>query len=137
MTLRFGVRIERVELRTIRLEEKFMVSMAAEGTTRAQEAGRSILAQGEADSAPNLVRAATGVMDQSNPSGQTVLMLRFMHEAMRVATKSESGTTLFPVPIDWDWNALLKHNDKQRTAWFDRVDAAKAAREAEAKEKTI
>lgn len=134
MTLRFGVSIERIELKTIRLEEKFVATMAVEGTTYAREAGRSALADGELASAPMLVQAADGLTTTPN---STALMLRYMQCAIRMAVKSESGTTLFPVPIDFDWKNMLQHNRKQRRVWLDAVAEGRRAYEAADKEKAL
>lgn len=111
-----------------------MPTMAIEGTTHAQERGRSKLSQGELDAAPTLVQAAERLTSGPTSTG---LMLRYMQSAIRMAAKSESGTTIFPVPIDFDWNGLIQQNKKQRLVWLDAVAEGKRIYEAEEKEKSI
>ena len=111
-----------------------MATMAIEGTTYAREMGRSKLADGELESAPNLVLAADQLTSGPN---HFALMLRYMQCAIKMAVKSESGITVFPVPIDWDWPSLLKHNEKQRLVWLEAVAEGRRMQEAKEKEKAL
>ena len=52
-------------------------------------------------------------------------MLRFCQAAQRMAARSDSGTTIFPVPIPWDWDSLIKQRDQQRDLWRARLAEAR------------
>jgi erythrocyte band 7 integral membrane protein len=58
ITLQFGVKIERMEIKSLKLTKKFQTMMAVEGSAFATAKARKLLSEGERNSAPALTAAA-------------------------------------------------------------------------------
>ena len=94
-TVRMGIRIERVEIKSIRLPPHLRRAMAIEGITLRESASMAIFADGERDASHSLTEAAS-VLDS------TALQMRYMQVLNSIQMKTELGSTLFfPVPLDF------------------------------------
>ena len=95
MTIRIGVRCERIDLKNISLPEQLQRVMAREGIASRESKAMSLFADGELAASGHLT-AASGNMDQ------TALSLRYMHTLISIQSNTDQGSTvLFPVPIDF------------------------------------
>lgn len=119
-TMKFGVKVERVELRTIQLQEKFQRIIAAEGTAYATAKSRPIMTKGELNSAPLLASAGEGF-------SKTCLQIRYMQTLNSIQSKTELGSTLiYPVPLDFGIKNLVEHGKKMREKNSKRPKGQKA-----------
>ena len=103
VTLKFGVLVENIDLKAIRLQSKFQQTMATEGISFADARGRFLMSDAEAESAPLLTAAA-------NNLDRTALQLKFMQALIGIQAKSELESTIFfPVPLDFGLKDMVKH----------------------------
>lgn len=89
----WGVKVERVEMKDIRLPEQLMRAMAAEAEATREARAKVIAAEGEQKSSHALSHAA-GVIAE-NP---VALQLRYLQTLSGIANEHNS-TIIFPVPI--------------------------------------
>ena len=117
-TCMFGVVVDRVELRSIKLEKRFERIIAAEGTAYAFAKSRSIVAKGELKAAPMLARAGQAY-------NKTCMQIRYMQTLNSIQSKTDQGSTLlYPIPLYFGFKELMAHNRqvraqllKDRTVW--------------------
>lgn len=94
-TIRMGIKIERVEIKSLRLPPHLRRTMATEGIACRDALAMSAFADGERDASVALMEAAS-LMDR------TALQMRYMQVLNSIQTKTELGSTLFfPVPLDF------------------------------------
>lgn len=90
----WGIQVERVELKDVRLPVQLQRAMAAEAEASRQARAKVIAAEGE-QRASIALKEAADIMAQSPEA----LQLRYLQTLTGVATQKES-TILFPVPLD-------------------------------------
>ena len=93
-TSHWGVTVERVEVKDVRVPEQLVTAMAAEAQAARDARGRVVAAEGEHRAARAYHHAAEILA--SNPIG---LQLRYLQTLENIAAEQNS-TILFPVPID-------------------------------------
>jgi len=119
VTLRFGVKIERVEMKTLKIENQFQATIALEGRAFANAKAREISSVGEKEAAADLVKAAKN-------TNRTALQMRFMQTINSIQTKTDQGSTLFyPVPLDMGFKGMLEQNRKAKEMWREKMKSWK------------
>jgi erythrocyte band 7 integral membrane protein len=90
----WGIQVERVEVKDVRLPVQLQRAMAAEAEATREARAKVIAAEGEQNAARSLKEAAD-VMAET----PTALQLRFM-QTLNVVSDEKNSTIIFPVPID-------------------------------------
>jgi len=90
----WGVTVERVEVKDVRVPEQLMRAMAAEAEAARNARAKVIAAEGEHKASRALRHAADVVME--NPAA---LQLRYLQTLNSIAAENNS-TIIFPVPVD-------------------------------------
>jgi erythrocyte band 7 integral membrane protein len=103
----WGVMVERVEVKDVRVPEQLMRAMAAEAEAAREARAKVIAAEGEHKASRSLRMAAEVIMD--SPMALQVrliilhlafpLQLRYLQTLNSIAAENNS-TIIFPVPID-------------------------------------
>ena len=93
-TLAWGVTVERVEVKDVRVPEQLMRAMAAEAEAARNARAKVIAAEGEHKASRSLRHAAEVIMD--NPAA---LQLRYLQTLNSISAENNS-TIVFPVPVD-------------------------------------
>merc|ERR1719382_1025324 len=98
----WGVNVERVEVKDVRVPEQLMRAMAAEAEAARNARAKVIAAEGEHKASRALRHAAEVIMD--NPAA---LQLRYLQTLNSISAENNS-TIVFPVPVDigldHDWD---------------------------------
>ncbi|GLV37182.1 uncharacterized protein CBL_01988 [Carabus blaptoides fortunei] len=115
----WGVKIERVEIKEVRLPYQMQRAMAAEAAASREARAKVITAQGELK-ASRALKEASDVITQSS----TALQLRYLQTLNAISTEKES-TIVFPLPIDIIppemvllWFCFKSANEYQRVIIF-------------------
>jgi len=90
----WGVSVERVEVKDVRVPEQLMRAMAAEAEAARNARAKVIAAEGEHKASRSLRHAAEVIMD--NPAA---LQLRYLQTLNSISAENNS-TIVFPVPVD-------------------------------------
>merc|ERR1711962_1238431 len=90
----WGVQVERVEVKDVRVPEQLMRAMAAEAEAARDARAKVIAAEGEHKASRALRHAAEVIMD--NPAA---LQLRYLQTLNSISAENNS-TIIFPVPVD-------------------------------------
>lgn len=90
----WGIKVERVELKDVRLPPQLQRAMAAEAEASREAKAKIIAAQGEKDASLAL-REASDIINQSPGA----LQLRFLQTLTQVSAEKNS-TVIFPLPIE-------------------------------------
>ncbi|XP_055037459.2 stomatin [Misgurnus anguillicaudatus] len=90
----WGIKVERVELKDVKLPPSLQRAMAAEAEATREARAKVIAAEGEMN-ASRALKEAANVMSES-PSA---LQLRYMQTLTEIASEKNS-TVVFPVPVD-------------------------------------
>jgi len=90
----WGVKVERVEVKDVRVPEQLMRAMAAEAEAARDARAKVIAAEGEHKASRSLRMAAEVIMDSP-----AALQLRYLQTLNSIAAENNS-TVIFPVPID-------------------------------------
>jgi erythrocyte band 7 integral membrane protein len=90
----WGVKVERVEIKDIRLPQQLQRAMAAEAEASREAKAKVISAQGEMSAARALKEAAEVIANSP-----TALQLRYL-QTLNVIAAEKGSTILFPVPMD-------------------------------------
>merc|ERR1719464_1341362 len=90
----WGVQVERVEVKDVRVPEQLMRAMAAEAEAARNARAKVIAAEGE-HKASRALRHAADVISE-NPAA---LQLRYLQTLNNIAAENNS-TIVFPVPVD-------------------------------------
>jgi len=93
-TLVWGVTVERVEVKDVRVPEQLMRAMAAEAEAAREARAKVIAAEGEHKASRSLKHAAEVIVD--NPAA---LQLRYLQTLNSISAENNS-TIIFPVPVD-------------------------------------
>jgi len=90
----WGVMVERVEVKDVRVPEQLQRAMAAEAEAAREARAKVIAAEGEHKASRALRQAAEVIMDSP-----AALQLRYLQTLNSISTENNS-TIIFPVPID-------------------------------------
>lgn len=89
----WGVHVERVEVKDVRLPVQLQRAMAAEAEADREARAKVIMSEGELRSAKFLKAAGDEIS-----SGSQAMQLRYLHTLSSIAAENNS-TIIFPVPI--------------------------------------
>merc|ERR1719379_954368 len=90
----WGVKVERVEVKDVRVPEQLMRAMAAEAEAAREARAKVIAAEGEHKASRALRQAAEVILDSP-----AALQLRYLQTLNSISAENNS-TIIFPVPID-------------------------------------
>lgn len=90
----WGIKVERVEIKDVRLPKNLQRAMAAEAEAAREAKGKVIAAQGEMDASKSLRDAAEII--SSSPGA---LQLRYLQTLSQISAEKNS-TIIFPLPMD-------------------------------------
>lgn len=90
----WGVKVERVEVKDIRLPEQLMRAMAAEAEATREARAKVIAAEGEQKASRALKEAAEVISENG-----AALQLRYLQTLNSIAAEHNS-TIIFPIPIE-------------------------------------
>merc|ERR1719210_1483507 len=90
----WGVTVERVEVKDVRVPEQLQRAMAAEAEAAREARAKVIAAEGEHKASRSLRQAAEVIMDSP-----AALQLRYLQTLNSISAENNS-TVIFPVPID-------------------------------------
>lgn len=90
----WGIKVERVEIKDVRLPQSLQRAMAAEAEASREAKAKIIAAQGEMD-ASKALREASDIINQSPGA----LQLRYLQTLTTISAEKNS-TIVFPLPID-------------------------------------
>jgi len=108
----WGVTVERVEVKDVRVPEQLMRAMAAEAEAARNARAKVIAAEGEHKASRSLKHAAEVIMD--NPAA---LQLRYLQTLNSISAENNS-TIIFPVPVDII-SSLIGNHQKKALLNFD------------------
>jgi len=90
----WGVRVERVEVKDVRVPEQLMRAMAAEAEAAREARAKIIAAEGEEKASASLRNAANIISENKG-----ALQLRYLQTLNNISAENNS-TIIFPVPVD-------------------------------------
>lgn len=90
----WGIKVERVEVKDVRLPQSMQRSMAAEAEAARDAKAKIIAAEGEMNASKSLKEAADVISSSSS-----ALQLRYLQTLTTIATERNS-TIVFPIPIE-------------------------------------
>jgi len=102
----WGVKVERVEVKDVRVPEQLMRAMAAEAEAAREARAKVIAAEGEHKASRALRQAAEVIMDSP-----AALQLRYLQTLNSISAENNS-TIIFPVPID-TLSEFMSHGQPQ------------------------
>jgi len=108
----WGVSVERVEVKDVRVPEQLMRAMAAEAEAARNARAKVIAAEGEHKASRSLRHAAEVIMD--NPAA---LQLRYLQTLNSISAENNS-TIIFPVPVDV-LSSVMGHGAQKPLIHFD------------------
>ncbi|KAK3700237.1 hypothetical protein QZH41_014409 [Actinostola sp. cb2023] len=91
----WGVKVERVEVKDVRLPQQLQRAMAAEAEATREARAKVIAAEGEMNASRSLKDAADIIAE--NPQA---IQLRYLHTLTTISAEKNS-TIIFPLPIDF------------------------------------
>ncbi len=101
VTNEWGVQVERVAIKNVRLPQQLQRAMAAEAEASREARAKLIDAEGEQKASRSLAEAAN-IMSES----ESAIQLRYLQTLQTIASE-KNHTIVFPIPIGF-LNALLK-----------------------------
>jgi len=104
----WGVQVERVEVKDVRVPENLQRAMAAEAEAARNARAKVIAAEGEHKSSRALRHAAEVIMDSP-----AALQLRYLQTLNNIAAENNS-TVIFPVPVDVIAQMMGKDTTKKK-----------------------
>merc|ERR1711983_170141 len=105
----WGVTVERVEVKDVRVPEQLQRAMAAEAEAAREARAKVIAAEGEHKASRSLRLAAEVITDSP-----AALQLRYLQTLNGISAENNS-TIIFPVPIDI-MSSFMQYNTDQTTA---------------------
>merc|ERR1712002_1399809 len=90
----WGIRVERVEVKDVKLPIQMQRAMAAEAETDREARAKIVAAEGEKNAAVALKEASDTISD-----GGCALQLRYLQTLNQIAAEKNS-TIVFPLPIE-------------------------------------
>ena len=109
VTNRWGIRVERVEIKDVRLPLQLQRAMAAEAEATREARAKVIAAEGERNAAKALKEASIIISD--SPSG---LQLRYLQTLSTIAAEKNS-TIMFPLPLELMGSYIHNEQNQQVT----------------------
>jgi erythrocyte band 7 integral membrane protein len=106
-TVEWGVKVERVEVKDVRVPAQLMRAMAAEAEAAREARAKVIAAEGEHKASRSLRQAAEVIMDSP-----AALQLRYLQTLNSISAENNS-TVIFPVPIDIMSHFMSSHNSSR------------------------
>ncbi|XP_062514935.1 band 7 protein AGAP004871-like isoform X2 [Corticium candelabrum] len=91
----WGIQVERVEVKDVRLPQQLQRAMAAEAEATREARAKVIAAEGEQNASRSL-KEASDVMSET----PTALQLRFL-QTLNTISDEKNSTIVFPIPIDF------------------------------------
>jgi len=113
----WGVKVERVELKDVRVPEQLQRAMAAEAEAAREARAKVIAAEGEHKASRALKHAAEVIKDSP-----AALQLRYLQTLNSISAENNS-TIIFPVPIDII-SQLVHHSQKKFQAQNENIFTA-------------
>merc|ERR550517_1807711 len=113
-TAAWGVQVERVEVKDVRVPEQLMRAMAAEAEAARNARAKVIAAEGEHKASRALRHAAEVIADSP-----AALQLRYLQTLNSISAENNS-TIIFPVPIDI-MSTFMSMHQKQVTLLVDPI----------------
>merc|ERR1719394_1212660 len=107
----WGVQVERVEVKDVRVPEQLMRAMAAEAEAAREARAKVIAAEGEHRASRALRHAAEVIVDSP-----AALQLRYLQTLNSISAENNS-TVIFPVPIDI-MNQLMNRNQQYPPVYY-------------------
>lgn len=98
----WGIKVERVEIKDVKLPNRLQRAMAAEAEASREARAKVIAAEGEMNASRALTEASLVISE--SPSA---LQLRYLHTLTNIATNKNS-TIILPLPLDLMYG-LMKH----------------------------
>merc|ERR1712228_580417 len=90
----WGIKVERVEVKDVRLPQQLQRAMAAEAEAARDAKAKIIAAEGEMNASKSLKEAADVMASSSS-----ALQLRYLQTLTQIATEKNS-TIIFPIPLE-------------------------------------
>jgi len=90
----WGIKVERVEIKDVRLPQQMQRAMAAEAEATREARAKVIAAEGESKAARSL-KDASDIISQS----ESAIQLRYLQTLTQIAAEKNS-TIIFPLPMD-------------------------------------
>lgn len=109
----WGVKVERVEVKDVRLPQQLQRAMAAEAEAAREARAKVIAAEGEHQASRSLANAAE-VITQT----PAALQLRYLQTLNNISAEKNS-TIVFPVPVDIISNMMGRHPAKTSNSFED------------------
>ncbi|KAH9423209.1 Mechanosensory protein 2, partial [Dermatophagoides pteronyssinus] len=103
----WGVKVERVEIKDVRLPVQLQRAMAAEAEAAREARAKVIAAEGEQRASKSLKQAADIMMDSP-----AALQLRYLQTLNSIAGEKNS-TIIFPIPMEF-FHGFIHHNHQQQ-----------------------
>lgn len=91
----WGVKMAKVEIKHIELDESMIRSMTQQAEAERERRAKIIHADGELQASDKLVQAANALVKQPQ-----ALQLRYLQTMTEIADKDKSHTVIFPLPLD-------------------------------------
>merc|ERR1719379_2786308 len=107
----WGVLVERVEVKDVRVPENLQRAMAAEAEAAREARAKVIAAEGEHRASRALRHAAEVIVDSP-----AALQLRYLQTLNSISAENNS-TVIFPVPIDI-MNQLMNRNQQYPPVYY-------------------
>ena len=105
----WGVKVERVEVKDVRVPEQLQRAMAAEAEAAREARAKVIAAEGEHKASRSLRQAAEVIIESP-----AALQLRYLQTLNSISAENNS-TIIFPVPIDI-MNSFMQCSPAQQSA---------------------
>ena len=105
----WGVKVERVEVKDVRVPEQLQRAMAAEAEAAGEARAKVIAAEGEHKASRSLRQAAEVIIESP-----AALHLRYLQTLNSISAENNS-TIIFPVPIDI-MNSFMQCSPAQQSA---------------------
>ncbi|KAJ8732907.1 hypothetical protein PYW07_015506 [Mythimna separata] len=106
-TIKWGVVIERVEIKDVFLPLELQKAMAAEAEGTRMAKAKIIEAEGEIQAAENLKEAS--LIMKENPN---IMLVRYLQTLHHIAM-DQATTVLFPIPLELPGPQLFEYNDQK------------------------
>jgi len=100
----WGIRVERVEVKDVRLPQQLQRAMAAEAEAARQARAKVIEAEGE-QKASRALKEASDIISESS----SALQLRYLQTLSTISAEKNS-TIIFPLPIELLGNLATKQS---------------------------
>lgn len=104
----WGIRVERVEIKDVRLPVQLQRAMAAEAEAAREARAKVIAAEGE-HKAARALKEASDIMEESS----SALQLRYL-QTLNTISAEKNSTIIFPLPIEFLSHFMRDKNEKKK-----------------------